>query len=72
MHYLQHVPESFWAEPLLQMVVVCCLQPTTAGFDIGDVTLIGTLSMEVYMHYRRVAVLTGYVFAGIEGFKGSV
>lgn len=46
-HYFQNVPESFWTEPLLQMVVVCCLQPTSAGFDIGDVSLTGSLSTEV-------------------------
>ena len=47
--YLQHVPESFWTECLLQVVVVCCLRPTSAGFDVGDVSLTDSLSLEVCM-----------------------
>lgn len=46
---LQHVPKSFWTEPLLQMLVTCCLQPTNTGFHIGDVILTDSLTTEVYI-----------------------
>ena len=51
-HYLQHVPESFWTESLLQVAVVCCLRPTR--FDVGDVSLTDSLSIEVC--YFRVVL----------------
>jgi DNA-dependent protein kinase catalytic subunit len=41
-----HVPKSFWAAPLLETVVSCCLQPASVGFDVGDVALTDSLTSE--------------------------
>ena len=47
LNVLQHVPQSFWGSSLLKVVVVCCLQPSSAGFDVGDVTLTESLTAKV-------------------------
>jgi DNA-dependent protein kinase catalytic subunit len=41
-----YVPQSFWGRALLEVVVVCCLQPSSAGFDVGDVALTESLTVK--------------------------
>ena len=56
------------------MVTICCLEPTSAGFDVGDVKLMGSLSTVVNYYSTLVVswVAIAFLLAGVEVSEGSI
>ena len=56
------------------MVMICCLEPTSAGFDVGDVKLMGSLSTVVNYYSTLVVswVDITVLLADVEVSEGSM